>query len=204
MATDKKYPQSYPLAPSSVMPRSDAESATNNFQSNIVRRRKQKFKSIFLLTIFLTVIVLIFSLIFLRIKSPKIRLENIRISNDGDGRINFSAQVFLRNRNFWRYDYDSTLGTINSVAGGATIGRFVIPDGEARRRSTQKIYVIADITLPSRLNNNTSGILPVISEAKIRGKVKVFRVFRKKETADLNCTMSINLTISAIQDLDCQ
>uniref|UniRef100_A0A3Q7HWE8 Late embryogenesis abundant protein LEA-2 subgroup domain-containing protein n=1 Tax=Solanum lycopersicum TaxID=4081 RepID=A0A3Q7HWE8_SOLLC len=197
MATDQKYP----LAPSNIMPRSDAEFATTNFQSNN-QRRKKKLRNIFLLTIFLTGIILLFSFTFLRIKSPKIRIENIRITNDGDGMINFSAQVFLRNRNFWRYDYDSTLGTINT-AEGTTIGRFVIPDGEARRRSTQKVYVIANINLPSRINN-TSGILPVISEAKMRGKLKVFRVFRWKKTVDLSCTMSINLTISAIQDLDCQ
>ncbi|KAK6783382.1 hypothetical protein RDI58_021179 [Solanum bulbocastanum] len=197
MATDQKYP----LAPSNIMPRSDAEFATNNFQSNN-QRRKKKLRSIFLLTIFLTGIILLFSFTFLRIKSPKIRIENIRITNDGDGRINFSAQVFLRNRNFWRYNYDSTIGTINT-AEGTTIGRFVIPDGEVRRRSTKKVYVMENIILPSRLNN-TSGILPVISEAKMRGKVKVFRVFRWKKNVDLSCTMSINLTISAIQDLDCQ
>lgn len=197
MATDQKYP----LAPSNVMPRSDAEFGTNNFQSNN-QRRKNRIRSIFLLTIFLTGIILVFSFTFLRIKSPKLRLENIRISNDGDGRIIFSAQVYLRNRNFWRYDYDSTLGTINT-ADGTSIGQFVIPDGEVRRRSTKKNYVMANINLPSRLND-TSGILPVISEAKMRGKVKVFRVFSWKKTVDLSCTMSINLTISAIEDLDCQ
>ncbi|KAM3396689.1 hypothetical protein P3S68_000201 [Capsicum galapagoense] len=202
MANDQKYQQSYPLAPSSVMPRSDAEFATNNFQSNYNQRRKNKIRSIFLITIFLIGIILLFSFTFLRIKLPKMRLENITISNDGDSRIIFSAQVYLRNRNFWRYHYDSTLGTINT-AGGATIGQFVIPDGEIRRRSTKKNYVMANINLPSRLNN-TSGVLPVISEAKMRGKVKVFRVFRWKKTADLNCKMSINLTISAIQDLDCE
>ncbi|KAG5593290.1 hypothetical protein H5410_043804 [Solanum commersonii] len=146
MATDQKYP----LAPSNIMPRSDAEFATNNFQSNN-QRRKKKLRKI---------------------------------------------------GNFWRYDYDSTLATINT-AEGTTIGEFVIPDGEVRRRSTKKVYVMENIILPSRLNN-TSGILPVISEAKMRGKVKVFMVFRWKKNVDLNCTMSINLTISAIQDLDCQ
>ncbi|KAJ8526968.1 hypothetical protein K7X08_029445 [Anisodus acutangulus] len=203
MATYQKDPQSYPLAPSSVMPRSDAELATNNFQYSNNLRRKNRIRSILLFTIFLTGIILLFSFTFVRIKSPKVRLENIRISNDGDGRINFSAQVFMRNRNFWRYDYDTTVGTINS-AGGNTIGQFIISGGEARRRSTEKIYVMANINLPSRLNISNSGILPVISKAKIRGKVKVFRVFRSKKTADLSCTMSINLPISAIQDLDCQ
>ncbi|XP_059318805.1 uncharacterized protein LOC132069479 [Lycium ferocissimum] len=200
MATDEKYPQSYPLAPSSIMPRSDAESATNNFQYSNNLRRKNRIRSIVLFTIFLTGIILVFSFIFVRFKTPKLRLENIRISNDGDGRIIFSAQLFMRNRNFWRYDFDSTIGTINS-AGGETIGQFVIPEGEARRRSTKKLYVMADIILPSRLN--TTGILPVTSRAKIRGKVKVFRVFKRKKSADLSCTMSLNLPISAIQDLDC-
>ncbi|XP_060211035.1 uncharacterized protein LOC132638065 [Lycium barbarum] len=200
MATDEKYPQSYPLAPSSIMPRSDAESATNNFQYSNNLRRKNRIRSIVLFTIFLTGIILVFSFIFVRFKSPKLRLENIRISNDGDGRIIFSAQLFMRNRNFWRYDFDSTIGAINS-AGGETIGQFVIPEGEARRRSTKKLYVMANIILPSRLN--TTGILPVTSQAKIRGKVKVFRVFKRKKSADLSCTMSLNLPISAIQDLDC-
>ncbi|CAN4077643.1 unnamed protein product [Withania somnifera] len=198
MDTDQKYP----LAPSSVMPRSDGEFATNNFQSNYNQRKKKRIRSFFLTTIFITGIILLFSLVFLRIKSPKMRLENIKIANDGDGRLNFSAQLFLRNRNFWRYDYDSTLGTINTE-GGVTIGQFVISDGEVRRRSTKKNYVMANIILPSRFNN-TSGILPLITEAKIRGKVKVFRVFKWKKTVDLSCTMSINLTISAIQDLDCR
>lgn len=198
MATDQKYP----LAPSNVMPRSDAEFATNNFQSNNNQRRKNRIRSIFLLTIFITGIILLFSFTFLRIKSPKMRVDNIRISNDGDGTINFSAQIFLRNRNFWRYDYDGTLGTIKT-AEGTTIGEFIISDGEVRRRSTKRIYIMANTNLRSRINN-TSGILPVISEAKMSGKVKVFRVFRWKKTAHLSCTMHINLTISAIEDLDCQ
>lgn len=202
MATDQKYQQSYPLAPSNFMPRSDAESLAN-FQANNIKR-KNKIRNILFFTLFVTGIVLLFSLIFVRIKSPQIWLENIRVTNDSDGNnINFAAQIFVRNSNYWRYEFDSTLGTITS--GGETIGQFIIPNAEVRRRSTKKHYINANIiTLARQGVNNTNGILPVTSQAMLRGKLQIFRVFRRKKSADLSCTMNINLTISAIQDLDCK
>nr|XP_009760571.1 PREDICTED: uncharacterized protein LOC104212899 [Nicotiana sylvestris]XP_016493851.1 PREDICTED: uncharacterized protein LOC107813147 [Nicotiana tabacum] len=202
MATDQKYQQSYPLAPSNFMPRSDAESLAN-FQANNIKR-KNKIRNILFFTLFVTGIVLLFSLIFVRIKSPQIWLENIRVTNDSDGNnINFSAQVFVRNHNYWRYEFDSSLATITS--GSVTIGQFIIPETEVRRRSTKKLYINANIVTFARQGvNNTNGILPVTSLAKIRGELQIFRVFRRKKSADLSCTMNINLTISAIQDLDCK
>ncbi|OIT24730.1 PREDICTED: uncharacterized protein LOC109216166 [Nicotiana attenuata] len=201
MATDQKYQQSYPLAPSNFMPRSDAESLAN-FRSNNIKK-ENKIRNILFFTMFVAGIVLLFSLIFVRIKSPQIWLENIRVSNNGDGNINFAAQVFVRNSNYWRYEFDSTLGTITS--GGETVGQFIIPEAEVRRRSTKKLYINANIVTPARQGvSNTNGILPVTSQAMLRGKLQIFRVFRRKKSADLSCTMNINLTISAIQDLDCK
>ncbi|CAA2993031.1 late embryogenesis abundant At1g64065-like [Olea europaea subsp. europaea] len=129
-----------------------------------------------------------------------VRLGDVSISStNGTGEFRFSARVLVRNRNFGHYKFDDTMATIKN--GDVTIGQFVIPESRAKARSTKRFYIIDDINSSSA--GNHSGVLPLSVEAKLRGKVHLMKVIKRKKSADMNCTMSINLATNAVQDLNC-
>lgn len=193
--------QGYPLAPSTVVPRSDEEYA-NNYQSDEQMKKKKRMKCfayIAIFAVFQIVVILIFSLTVMRVKTPKVRLGDIVVANDPTGNLRFNARVLVKNNNFGRYKFDSTVGTVSS--GSNNVGQFVIDDARVRARSTKKIAVIADLTSSS---NTSSGSLDLIIEAKLRGKVELMKVIKRKKTADMYCTMTVNLSTNAVQILRCK
>ncbi|CAI9772671.1 unnamed protein product [Fraxinus pennsylvanica] len=198
----EKYQQGYPLAPASVMPRSDEESAAFRTIDNDELKKKKRLKCfvyIALFAVFQTIIILVFALTVMRIKTPKVRLGDVSIgSTNGTGEFRFSARVLVRNRNFGHYKFDDAIATIKS--GDVTIGQFVIPESRAKARSTKRLNIITDINSSS---GNNSGVLPLSVEAKLQGKVHIMKVIKRKKSADMNCTMSINLATNVVQDLNC-
>ncbi|CAI9759368.1 unnamed protein product [Fraxinus pennsylvanica] len=198
----EKYQQGYPLAPASVMPRSDEESAAFRSIDNQELKKKKRLKCftyIAIFAVFQAIIILVFALTVMRVKTPKVRLGDVSISRtNGTGEFRFTAIVLVRNRNFGHYKFDDTMATIKS--GDATVGLFVIPESRAKARSTRRLNVIADINSSS---GNNSGVLPLSVEAKLRGKVRLIKVIKRNKSADMNCTMSINLATNAVQDLNC-
>ncbi|KAL2524987.1 Late [Abeliophyllum distichum] len=199
----EKFQQGYPLAPARVMPRSDEEStAFQSIDDHELKKKKRLkcFAYIALFAVFQTIIILVFALTVMRVKTPKVRLGEVSVSStNGNGGIRFSARVLVRNRNFGHYKFDDTIATIKS--GDVTLGQFVIQESRARARSTKKLYIIADINSSSA---NTSGVLPLSVEAKLRGKVHLMKVIKKKKYADMSCTLLINLATNAVQDLNCK
>ncbi|KAL2235152.1 uncharacterized protein LOC105158347 [Sesamum indicum] len=193
--------QGYPLAPASIVPRSDEEYG-NNYQSaeQIKKKKRMKcFAYIAAFAVFQTIIILVFALTVMRVKSPKVRLGDVAVTNDGNGNVRFTARVLIKNTNFGRYNYDGSIATIR--AGDNVVGQFVIPDSRARARSTKKIYVIADLTNVSGTN---SGPLALSVDTAMRGKVELMKVIKRKKSAEMNCSMTVNLSTNAVQELRCK
>ncbi|KAL3499291.1 hypothetical protein ACH5RR_038384 [Cinchona calisaya] len=211
MAEKYSYPyqqqqqqQVYPLAPSSIVPRSDAGESAQNYESMELRQKKRKKRIAYIaaFAVFQTIIILIFALVVMRVKSPKVRLVDIKVTNNINGtNISLMAQLRVKNTNFGRYKFDSSVATVTS--GGDTVGQFVIPDGKAGMKSTKKVYVIVDVVNPSGSSFN-SGMLELNSQAKLSGKVEFFMVLKKKKYAEMNCTMSVNLSTNDVQNLICK
>ncbi|XP_022892969.1 late embryogenesis abundant protein At1g64065-like [Olea europaea var. sylvestris] len=199
----EKYQQGYPLAPASVMPRSDEESAAfRSIDEHELKKKKRLrcFAYIAIFAVFQTAIILVFALTVMRFKTPKVRLGDVSISRaNGTDDFRLTARVLVRNRNFGHYKFDDTMATIKS--GDATVGEFIIPESRARARSTKRLYIIADINFSS---GNNSGFLPLSVEAKLRGKVRLIKVIKRNKSADMNCTMSINMATNSVQDLNCE
>ncbi|KAL3844542.1 hypothetical protein ACJIZ3_001945 [Penstemon smallii] len=202
----------YPLAPSTNVPRSheQLESApTNTYQSQqqLMMKKKNRMKClayIALFAVFQTAIILVFVLTIIRVRTPRVRLDDITVTNNGN--LRFSARVLIRNRNFGRYNIHSSLATIRS-ADGSMIGQFVIPDARVRTLSTRRIYVTGDLnSLGSSSNSNSgAGVLSVTVNARLRGEVEFFRVFERRRSADLSCTiMNIDLSNNSVQNFRCQ
>ncbi|KAI3453765.1 hypothetical protein Pfo_010428 [Paulownia fortunei] len=192
--------QGYPLAPATIVPRSDEEYATNNYQSEEQMKKKKRMKCfayIAAFAVFQTIIIIVFALTVMRVKSPKVRLGDITVADVGSGNVRFTARVLVKNTNFGRYKFDSTLATVRF--GNNNVGQFVIPDARARARSTKRIYVMADLSSSS----TNSGTLDLIVEARLRGKVELMKVIKRNKSANMNCTMTINLSTNVVQNLRC-
>ncbi|PIM99289.1 hypothetical protein CDL12_28223 [Handroanthus impetiginosus] len=195
--------QGYPLAPATIVPRSDEEHATNyQSQQQIMKKRKRMkcLAYIAFFAVFQTIVIAVFALTVMRVKTPKVRLEDVSVTNN-NGNLRFAAQVVVRNRNFARYKFDSSLATVRSE--NNNVGEFAIPDSRVRARSTKKMYVVADLSIS---NTTNSGVLGLSIEGRLRGKVELLRVIKRNNSAEMNCTMSINLATSpvSVQDLSCK
>ncbi|XP_071933935.1 late embryogenesis abundant protein At1g64065-like [Coffea arabica] len=162
------------MAPSTIVPKSDTDESST-YKSMELRKKK-------------------------RMK----RLEDINVINKKNRSIRHTAQVRIKNNNFARYKFDSNITTLTS--GGVLVQEFVIPNGRARLKSTKTFYVIVDVTNPS--NSDTEGfhpgLLQLTAKVELTGKVKFTMVLKKKKSAEINCTISINLSTNFVQDLICQ
>ncbi|KAG6636693.1 uncharacterized protein LOC122281888 [Carya illinoinensis] len=214
----------HPLAPANTYPRSDEESNTSQSDEQLKRKKRIRLAMyIAAFAVFQTVVIVIFSLTVMKVKTPKLRLSstaeflklNTSTSTGGSTQasppffdIRFITQVRVKNTNFGPYKYDSTNATF--LYQGVTVGEFIIPKGKARMLSTKKVDVTVNLN-SNAIKSTTSlgseletGLLKLDSQAKLSGKVELMFVMKKKKSAQMNCTVSIHLSNRAFQDLSCK
>ncbi|KAK7818445.1 late embryogenesis abundant protein [Quercus suber] len=159
----------------------------------------------------------VFALTVMRVKTPKVRLgTNITFQNFNTGTqvspsfdLSFTTQAGIKNTNFGPYKYDSTIATF--MYQGVTIGQVTIPKGKAGLRSTKKVTVTVNVN-SNALSSTTglgselgAGVLTLNGQAKLSGKVELMMfVMKKKKSAEMNCSMTINLSSKAIQSMICE
>ncbi|KAJ8526969.1 hypothetical protein K7X08_029446 [Anisodus acutangulus] len=118
----------------------------------------------------------------------------IIVDNDNFGRINFqesSMSVFL---------YDNV-----------TIGFTNINVGRVKARKSKRIGISLQVRANGQLNHSkgnlssdiNSRMVELTSFGEFRGKVKAMKIMSSHKTSVMNCTMNLNLTSIAIQDLIC-
>ncbi|GMY30430.1 late embryogenesis abundant protein At1g64065-like [Fagus crenata] len=213
---EKTNQQVYPLAPATKQPRSDEESGT--LSSEELRRKKRIKLAIYIVAfvVLQTIVITVFALTVMRVKTPKVRLDStVTFQNFNAGNqaqpsfdITFETQVRVKNTNFGPYKYDSTNATF--MYQGVTVGQVIIPKGKAGFRSTKKVSVTVNVNsnaLPSTTslgNELGTGVLTLKSHAKFNGKVELMFVMKKKKSAEMNCTMTITLSTKAVQSLICE
>ncbi|KAB8420580.1 hypothetical protein FH972_024975 [Carpinus fangiana] len=204
-----------PLAPANRHPRSDEESDT--LQSKELRRKKRVKLAVYIaaFSVFQTVVILVFALTVMRVRTPKVRLGTVTFKNMTTGNltspffdISFTTQVRVRNTNFGPYKYDST--NVTFTYQGVIVGRASIPKGKAGFRSTKKVSVMVYVnsnvlsSIPSLGSDLNAGVLTLNSHAKLRGKVELIFVLKKEELTEMNCTMNINISTEELRDLNCK
>ena len=198
-------------------PRSDEELATPTLQSEELRRKKRIKLAIYIaaFVVFQTIVITVFALTVMRVKTPKVRLgtvtfHNVNISTQTPPNfdLSFTTQVRVKNTNFGPYKYDGT--NVTFMYQGVTVGQFTIPKGKAGFRSTKKVSVTVDVNsnaLPSTTSLGSelgAGVLTLNSHAKLSGKVELMFVMKKKKSAEMNCNMTIVLSTKEVQALSCE
>ena len=111
----------YPLGSESKEPRSDEESSFKTYAEELKRKKRIKL-AIYIagFAVFQTIVILVFALLVMRVKTQEIRLgNNVKFHNVTIGGnstspsfdINFTTQLRVKNANFGPYKYDSTIAT---------------------------------------------------------------------------------------------
>ncbi|PRQ17555.1 putative Late embryogenesis abundant protein, LEA-14 [Rosa chinensis] len=196
----------------------DHESAGTTFQSEeeLKRQKRRKlFMYIGIFIVFQIIVMTVFGLTVMKVKTPKLRLGNIEVQNlnftsqtSPSFDMTFTTQIRVKNTNFGPYKYDSSYVTF--LYQEMPLVQVTIPKGKAGWRSTEKIGATAILNskaLPSVSNLGSdldSGVLKLSSQAKISGKVELMFVMKKKKSAEMNCTIEVNLATKGVQALECK
>ncbi|KAK9914357.1 hypothetical protein M0R45_038141 [Rubus argutus] len=207
--------EAYPFAPyanGQAMARSDAESTRAHSDHEL--RRKKRIKCLVYIAVFAVfqiIVITVFALTVMRVKSPKFRIQSVAVedlttSNTGNNpslTMRFIAQVSVKNPNFGRYKYDQ--GLISFTYMGTQVGDVIVPQETARTKSTRKTILTGAVTT---VNSNlaadiSSGSVMLSTYSKISGKVYLMNMIKKKKSAEMKCTMTVNLTSKQVQDIKC-
>ncbi|PON43884.1 Late embryogenesis abundant protein [Parasponia andersonii] len=208
--------QEFPIAQSSSYTRFDQESG--NLTAEELKRKKRIKLAIYVVAfiIFQVIVITAFGLTVMKVKSPKLRLDNIQFqtlntatANSSSFDLRFTTQVRVKNTNFGPYKFDAT--TLNFTYGGTTVGQVVIPKGKAGLKSTKKIndvvVSLSSTQLPSTANLGselTAGTLTLSSAAKMTGKVELMLIMKKKKSANMNCIIIIDVASKTLRNLQCK
>ncbi|XP_030448799.1 late embryogenesis abundant protein At1g64065-like [Syzygium oleosum] len=180
------------------------------------RRRRKIVTYVIAGVIAQTAIILLFVLLVMRIRNPKVRLSSVTVENlklntsstSPSFGMQLHAQVAIKNTNFGHFKFDNTTATISYR--GAAVGSADIMKAKAKARSTKKMNLTMSVSsknfssVTQFRSDVNSGILTLNGHAKLSGKIVLFKVFKKKKSAEMNCTMDVDTKAKEIKNLKCK
>lgn len=117
----------------------------------------------------------------------------------------FDAELDVENTNFGRFEYDKS--AISLSHGGIKVSEAFISNGEVKLRSTEGVKVTMDVNSDNIVSSNSSldsdiklGFLNLTSHGRLDGKVYLMKVFKKKKSPEMNCTINVDLENKVVQD----
>ncbi|CAA0812126.1 Late embryogenesis abundant (LEA) hydroxyproline-rich glycoprotein family [Striga hermonthica] len=153
---------------------------------------------------------LILGLIFLRVRSPTLRLSTAAVTGLSHGNNSFvNATVVvgahLLNPNFGRFRFGD--GHVTLVHENTTIGSGSIGWGSVGGRGRRDMNVTVSVGYYNIVNNLSNsdvfGIIGVRAIWEVRGEVRVMGSMRRRRSAVVDCTFGLNVTRQGIQHLLC-
>ncbi|KAJ0105261.1 hypothetical protein Patl1_17626 [Pistacia atlantica] len=117
------------------------------------------------------------------------------------------AELTMENNNFGSFKFQNGSGSL--WYGIVTVGDMKIGEGLVRARETKTMKINIQVGSNGLLNNTNltsdinSGMLKLSSHAELHGRVNLFNFVKKKKSPDMSCSMTLNLTSHAVQDLVC-
>jgi len=208
--------QARPLAPVRVHPRSDDEEKALKTMN---RRRKIKLcgcvTAILLLLLVIVIVILAFTVF--KVKDPKVTTNEIQLTNfdvnlvqipTPQVKINMTMVVnmSIKNDNIASIKLGNSTTTV--YYRGITVADAVIPPGLVKAKKTTRlnvtIEVMADrlVSSPNLLGDVHQGEMVMNTYSEIPGRVKILFI-KKHVEMKMNCTMTINISKRAIQDMIC-
>ncbi|KAM5572333.1 hypothetical protein ABKV19_012414 [Rosa sericea] len=194
--------------------RKDEESATLQSEDELKRQKRIKLAMyIGGFIVFQIIVMTVFGLTVMKVKTPKVRLGAINVQSlnsvltTPSFDTTFTTQIKVKNTNWGPYKFDASIATF--MYQGVAVGQVSIPKSKAGMRSTKKIDVTVSLNsngLPSsNLGSDLNGgILTLGSQAKLTGKVELMFIMKKKNSANMDCTIAFDLSSKAVQTLQCK
>ena len=161
-------------------------------------------------------IIAVFVVLFARVRTPKVRLGSVSIENLNENsnssnpsfNLKVKAQVTVKNTNFGHYKFENTTATVSYR--GTEVGEADIVKARAKARTTKKFDVTFSlhsnkVSSNSQLSNDLkSKNLTFSVHANLHGKVHLLKVFKRKKSAEMNCSFVVDTSAKSIHDLSCK
>ncbi|XP_004300827.1 PREDICTED: uncharacterized protein LOC101295341 [Fragaria vesca subsp. vesca] len=205
--------QAYPTAPSNGYARSDGESLVS--EDELKRKKRIKlFTYIGIFIVFQIIVMTVFGLTVMKVKTPKARWGSIDVETlnyvpaTPSFDTTFETQIRIKNTNWGPYKFDA--GTATFLYQGVTIGKVDIPKSKAGMRSTKKIDVEVSLNTNALPNSSalgtelSSGVLTLTSQVQLKGKVELMLIMKKNKNASMDCTIAFDLSSKTVQSLQCK
>lgn len=173
---------------------------------------------VFVLVVFVILCALVLvSACILRVTSPEIKLTAAtlnKISYSSSPSASFNATVTthlsIRNPNYGGgFSYENS--KVIMCYYGLRVGDRVISSDTVKARENHGMNVTINVRsgkLPIGGNLtsdiNSSGMLNLTSYAKFSGTVELLKIFNKRKSIEMACTMNLNLTSHAVQGIQCE
>lgn len=201
-------------SPSDHLSRKKKKKKTKMTIDKDARRRRNKKCLAYIVAgiIAQTIIIMLFVLLVLRIRNPKVRIGAVSVESPNVSNSSFSmklnTQITVKNSNFGHFKFDNS--AIKFAYKGTEVGEATIIKARAKARATKRFNVTVTVSskkistksvLASDIN---SGKITFTSYAKLSGKVHLFKIFKKKKSAEMNCSMVVNTKTKAIEALTCK
>nr|AKC88473.1 putative LEA-1 protein [Rosa chinensis] len=165
--------------------------------------------------VFQIIVITIFALTVLKIKGPKVRFQTVTANNFNSGSSSspsFSADLVtkfaVKNTNFGHFKYPNS--TVSILYDGQVIGSADVPSQKAKARSTRRTDITISIS-SDKLTGTTNltsainaGVVNLTSESTLKGKVEIMKIIKKNKSGKMSCTMSLNLSTKAVENLMCK
>ncbi|KAL8544139.1 hypothetical protein ACS0TY_004607 [Phlomoides rotata] len=189
-------------------------SATNQSKELKKKKRIKCLLYIFLFAVSHAIIMIVFTLTILKIRTPKFRLTSAAFgsfrysaaASNPSFNIMIIAELSVKNRNFGRFKFRDS--NISFYYNDVVVGSAFVPSGRAGARSTRRFAVAADLSSAgfsdrAQLSAGLgSGVLLLKSRSKLRGNVGKLVVLKKK-SSEMDCDIAINLAKKIVGDLSC-
>ncbi|PRQ17561.1 putative Late embryogenesis abundant protein, LEA-14 [Rosa chinensis] len=198
-----------------VATRKDEKLPTFQSEEELKRQKRIKlFTYIGIFIVFQIIVMTVFGLTVMKVKTPKVRLGAISVQELTSVpatplfNTSFTTQIRVKNTNWGPYKFDASIATF--MYQGLPVGQVAIPKSKAGMRSTKKIDVTMSLStngLPSSSNLSTelnSGVLTLTSQAKLTGKVELMLIMKKKKSANMDCTIAFDLSTKTVKSLQCK
>ncbi|XP_010251607.1 PREDICTED: late embryogenesis abundant protein At1g64065-like [Nelumbo nucifera] len=181
-------------------------------------RRMQNMKCyayIAAFAVFQTIIILVFALTVLKIKTPSVKLTSVTVDRLNSAttpspsfNMTLTAEIAVKNKNFGHFKFDNSTATVSY--GGTAVGEAFVPMARAKARKTRRMNITMEVTserlsgVTNLSNDLSSGTLTLNSYAKLSGKVHLMKIMKKRKSAEMNCTIAVNLGSKTIQKVECE
>lgn len=209
----EKEQSSHILATSNGYVGTDAEAVRAQYPDDLRKKKRMKcIAYIVAFAVFQTAVILVFVLTVMRFKSPKFRVRDASFTGEfeitnSSFKMQMNAQFTVKNTNFGHFKYED--GIVRFEYRGMTVGVANIGDGRARARSTKKFNASLFLSSSNLASNSElesdlgTALLPLTCSSKLDGKVHLLKVIKKKKSAEMKCTMDVNVGFRTIRNLKC-